>query len=191
MSEADQSDDTPAEEADDETVIERRDIEDLSTNEEVDEAVDEMLDPSDLEDEEVSDPAVQKAVQEAEEKEEQGGTEVAVTGSSPDEVADDVENFDFEEQEWTLDEKREPEVKNIRGMKFLFKEPDDTDNVLNQLEQASNQGRDGQMRALVQMVVEKPEITVERWDGMSISAKLGLSGEAADYLDLDEGFLEE
>lgn len=174
-------------------VIEKRDVTDLSSNEEVDEAVDEMLDGSDLEDQDTDSepsPEIKKAMEEAETRQEES-TEVTLSGSSTEEAVDDIDSFDFEGQEWTLDEKRQPEIKHVRDMKFKFAEPDNDDKVLNTLEQASDGGRGEQMKALVRLVVEAPEITDERWDGMSISAKLSLAGKAADYLDLDEGFLDE
>jgi hypothetical protein len=174
-----------AEDTDSEEVVESKNVRDLS-GEEIDDEIDEMLgddddhEKSELEAEAEDDgeqelrPEIEKQKMEAEKREEEGGT-----------------SFDFEEQEWTLDERREPEVREFRGMKLKFAEPENDDNVLNKLEQASGDDRDAQMRSLVQIVVQKPEVTKERWDSMSLSAKLALAGQAADYLDLDEGFLEE
>lgn len=181
------------------TVIETREVEDLTSdaddsdeaNELVDEAVDEMLDASDLEEDDEVRPEIQEAMDEAEEREpsQAESTEVSISGS-PEEAVDDYDDFDFENQEWTLDERREPEVRDIRGTKFLFKEPENDDKVLNTLERASEGDRGDQMKAMVRLVVDKPDITDERWESMSFAAKLALSGQAADYLDLDEGFLE-
>lgn len=176
-------------ESDSEEVIETRDVTDLS-GDETEEEIDEMLqagesDPEGEADEEELRPEIEKQQMEAEKREEKG-TEVVVSGDD-----EDFESFDFEEQEWTLDEKREPEVRSFRGMKLKFAEPENDDDVLNKLEQASGDDRDAQMRSLVQIVVQKPDVTDERWDGMSLSAKLALAGQAADFLDLDEGFLEE
>lgn len=186
-----------AEDTDSEEVVESKNVRDLS-GEEIDDEIDEMLgddddhEKSELEAEAEDDgeqelrPEIEKQKMEAEKREEEGGTEVVVEGDDA-----DFESFDFEEQEWTLDERREPEVREFRGMKLKFAEPENDDNVLNKLEQASGDDRDAQMRSLVQIVVQKPEVTKERWDSMSLSAKLALAGQAADYLDLDEGFLEE
>lgn len=174
----------------DQTVVESKDVTDLS-GEEIDEEVDEMLDTSDMaesteeEDEQEVRPEIEKQMHDAEQAEEEKSTEVAVSAE------DEYESFDFDEQEWTLDEKREPEVRTIRGMKFRFEEPESDDDVLNQLEAASDASRDGQMYSLVQLVVDAPEVTQDRWEDMALSAKLALAGQAADYLDLDEGFLEE
>jgi len=187
------------------TVIEKRSVDEITedtedvdeANEKLDETVDEMLDTSDLEhgnEDDTSDgprPEIQEVMDEAEERQ-KAGTEVTVSSDTTvEDAADEYESFDFEDQEWTLDERREVEVRNIRGMKFKFKEPEDDDEVLNTLEAASDGGRGDQMYSLVRLVVAAPTVTKERWEGMSISAKLTLSSQAAEYLGLDEGFLEE
>jgi len=192
-------------------VTERRDVTDLTTNEEVEEAVDDMLGipeeerpdrnlavPDDEEDlkAEANEPEVRPEVeahmeaakQQQSEQEEEGST--AVTVSSLEEP-DEWEDFDFEGQEWTLDDAKEPEVREVRGMVFKFAEPENDDEILNQLELASGGDRWDQMYALVGLVVEGPEVTEERWDNMSFASKLALGSAAADYLGLDEGFLDE
>lgn len=188
------------------TVIETQSVEDVTegaedeqeANEMIDDEVDKMLDASDLEHDNGDDtndgpsPEIQELMDEAKEREEKGGTEVTVSSDTTvEDAVEDHESFDFEGQEWTLDERREVEVRNIRGMKFKFKEPEDDDEVLNTLEAASGGGRGDQMYSLVRLVVAAPTISKQRWEDMSISAKLTLSSQAAEYLGLDEGFLEE
>lgn len=158
----------------DEPVHERRDATDLQTNDEVEQAVDEMLDADEAE---------------ATDAAENSAASGAIEGDSADDI--DPESFDFESQEWTLGEEREPEVHEIRGMKFLFEEPDNDDAVLNELDAVADGDRGAQMRALVQLVVAKPEITTERWQEMPFAAKIGLAGQAAEFLGLSEGFLNE
>ena len=177
-----------------ETVIETRDVTDLQTHEEVSEAVDEMLDPSDLAEHEPS-PEIQQLIDEAnrrqeenDEKEDAGGTQVSVSADA--ESLDEYEDFDFENQEWTLDDRKDPEVRTVRGVKFLFNEPDNDDDVLNQLEGAADGERDDQLYMITSLVVDKPKLTEERWESMGSFSKLALAGQAADYLGLDEGFLE-
>lgn len=165
----------------DDTVLERRDATDLETNDDVEGAIDEMLDTDDLE---ADDEAATGAADSDDEP--SADTESADTA---DEV--DPASFDFEAQEWTLNEKSEPEVHQIRGMKFLFEEPENDDAVLNRLDQVSEDDRNAQMKALVQLVVAEPEISDERWQQMPFAAKLGLAGQAAEFLGLDEGFLNE
>ncbi|WP_158058253.1 hypothetical protein [Halorussus halophilus] len=158
----------------DDTVLERRDASDLETNDEVEQTVDEMLDTDDLETGKSGD---------------EGAAEASTGGNES--SAADPENFDFENQEWTLGGKREPEVHEIQGMKFLFEEPENDDTVLNELDQVGDDDRSAQMKALVQLVVAKPEVTDDRWEQMSFAAKLGLAGQAAEFLGLGEGFLNE
>lgn len=117
-----------------------------------------------------------------------GGTEVTVSSL---EEPDEWEEFDFEAQDWTLDDAKEPEVRDIRGMKFKFEEPANDDGVLNQLENASDGDQWEQMYALVQLVVTAPRVTPDRWGNMSFPSRLSLGSAAADYLGLDEGFLDE
>jgi hypothetical protein len=190
---------------------ETRDVTDLSTNEQVEEEVDEMLGipeeerperdlsvPSDNDVEESSDeesevrPEVREHMKEAQRREEQadeaGGTEVTVSSL---EEPDEWEEFDFDGQDWTLDDAKEPEVRDIRGMKFKFEEPSNDDGVLNQLENASDGDQWEQMYALVRLVVTAPDVTRERWENMSFPSRLSLGSAAADYLGLDEGFLDE
>jgi|GEM_PF-4178648 len=192
-------------------VTERRDVTDLSTNDEVEEAVDDMLGipeeerpernlsvpegEEDLEaeaDEPELRPEVEAHMEAAREQQEAQESESSteVTVSSLDEP-DEWESFDFEDQEWTLDDAKEPEIREIRGMVFKLAEPEDDDEILNQLEVASDGDRWDQMFALVSLVVEGPEVTEERWDNMSFASKLALGSAAADYLGLDEGFLDE
>ncbi|NEU59182.1 hypothetical protein [Halorussus sp. MSC15.2] len=151
----------------DDTVLERRDATGLETNDEVERTVDEMLDTDDLEAEDVG---------------AAGGTD------APDA---DPESFDFEGQEWTLDERREPTVFELRDMKFLLEEPENDDAVLNKLEEVAEADRAAQMRALVQLAVAKPDVSDERWEQMAFSAKLALASRAAEFLGLDGGFLDE
>ena len=161
----------------DDTVLERRDATDLETNDEVERTVDEMLDTDDVE-----------AVD--------GGTSgagpragSANESTSPDEA--DPGSFDFENQEWTLDERQQPTVFELRGMKFLLEEPADDDAVLNKLEDVADGDRAAHMRALVQLAVTRPDISDERWADMAFSAKLALASRAAEFLGLDGGFLDE
>ena len=176
-----------ASEADDRHVIETRDVTDLGSEEEVNEEVNDMLDPSDLAETELR-PEMQALVDEAKRRQDAtDSTEVRVASDEP----EDLEKFDFEAQDWTLDTRKSEEVRDFRGMKFLFREPEDDDEVLDVLEEASEAGRSEQMKAIVQMVVHRPKIDDGKWASMSAFSKLGLAGQAADYLDLGEDFLEE
>lgn len=151
------------------STLERRDVSDLETNDEVQDAVDDLLDTEEYAEEDASE-----------------------TASEIVDATDDVDSdsFDFSAQEWTLNEKQEPEVYELNGMKFLFEEPDD-DAVLNELDQVADGDRSAQMKALVQITVGKPKITDDRWNQMSFAAKLSLAGEAAEFLGLGGGFLNE
>ncbi|QLG30179.1 hypothetical protein HUG10_21565 (plasmid) [Halorarum halophilum] len=182
-------------------VMDTRDVTDLS-HDETEDAVDDLLGiPHDQRPERNLDrdddgetqlrPEVEAHMEAAREREEaQTEDSTEVTVSSLDEP-DEWENFDFDAQEWTLDDARGPEIREVRGMKFLFDEPEDDDEILNALEVADGGDRWDQMFAFVGLVVQKPDVTRERWDGMGFAARLSLGSQAADYLGLDEGFLDE
>ncbi|WP_327054009.1 hypothetical protein [Halomicrococcus gelatinilyticus] len=161
----------------DDTVLERRDATDLESNDAVERTVDEMLATDDLE--------VNDADAVGTHARSSDGTD------SPDGEAVDPESFDFDAQEWTLDERRQPTVFELRGMKFLLEEPADDDAVLNELENVADADRAAQMRALVQLAVTSPDVSDERWEEMAFSAKLALASRAAEFLGLDGGFLDE
>lgn len=194
------------------TVTETRDVTELESNEAVEEEVDDMLDISeeDRPDRELSDetesdeaqteedggdeeevrPEIQKQMEEAKAREEdgEGNTEVEVSAMADE--SEDWENFDFEDQDWDSIEKKEPEVIEVGGIKFLFKEPDEGDDVLNDLEGAANGDGAARMRGMIEIVVDKPDITEERWDRLTFAQKLELAGRSADFLGLDDDFLE-
>lgn len=184
----------------DKNADEVRDVTDLSSNEAVEEEVDDMLgipederpdrdlDTEDDADESEVSPDIQKQMDKAKEREEnENSTQVTVSDTAED---DAPEEFDFENQDWD-DLEKEPEVKEIAGLKFKFEEPDDDDEVLNDLERHADGSRGNQMRGMIEIVVAAPKITDERWNKIPMSAKLELANAAADYLGLSEDFLDE
>lgn len=173
-----------------------RDVTDLSTNAEVEEEVDEMLEIPEEErperdlddDEEEVRPEIKEAMEEAERRKgEDGETRVTVDSEDEEPPTDD---FDFEDQDWDKLDK-EPEIKSVAGLRFKFAEPENDDQVLNDLERHADGGTSDQMRGMISMVVEAPELTDERWGKLPITAKLQLANEAAEYLGLGEDFLDE
>lgn len=104
------------------------------------------------------------------------------TDTEPEDVMmDEIEDYDFESQEWTLGQEKEKAVKDLNGTKFLLSEPDD-DELINSIEGTSGQDRSAQLKAWTQMVVDKPNLSDERWESMTSSERLALATMCAEYV---------
>lgn len=192
-------------------VTERRDVSHLDSNDAVEEEIDKMLDISpderpDRNIEESTDPDttdesveirpeikrhMEKAQQQqSSEQDMDPDTNTEVEVSAMAEESESWESFDFENQDWDSIDTKEPEMVESGGIKFLFKEPEDDDNVLNNLEQTADASGGERMRAMIEIVVAKPEITDSRWKQLTFAQKLDLAGQSADYLGLDDDFLD-
>ncbi|MDL0133524.1 hypothetical protein [Halobacterium salinarum] len=100
-------------------------------------------------------------------------------------MSDDIDIQDLEEQDWTLGGDDHQEVIEFGGMEFLVQDPDD-DDVLNMMAGGGGDEPSQRMFELVQSATVAPEMTLERWQDMRTSERIGLAMRISQAIGLND-----
>lgn len=77
---------------------------------------------------------------------------------------DEIDLDSIENQTWGLGKRKPAKMVAMKGMKFLLTEPEDDDTVVNSISKVRRGDLMTAFKALVQITVEAPKITDERWE---------------------------
>ena len=95
---------------------------------------------------------------------------------------------ELEEQDWTLGGEERQKLIEFRGMEFLVQDPDDETMLMLMAFDPSSSNADVSQKLyrLVSSAVVAPEISLERWQDMRLSERLGLAIHVSDAIGLQD-----